>query len=55
MNGGRNYNGPKVQRCLREIRLSAGISEHPVLLRRGAKRTRQAAGEGESRAVLRKQ
>ena len=26
MNGGRNYNGPKVDRCLREIRLFAGIS-----------------------------
>ena len=26
MNGGRNYNGPKVVRCLREIRLFAGIS-----------------------------
>ena len=55
MNGGRNYNGPKVDRCLREIRLFAGISEYPVLLRRGAKRTRQAVGEGESRAVPREQ
>ena len=27
-------NGPKVDRCLREIRLNAGISEHPVLLLR---------------------
>ncbi len=35
MNGGRNYNGPKVDRCLREIRLFAGISVDPALPRRG--------------------
>ena len=34
VNGGRNYNGPKVeQRCLSKIWLYAGITEYPVVPR----------------------
>ena len=33
MNGGRNYNGPKVaRRCLSKTWLNAGTSEYPTLL-----------------------
>ena len=33
VNGGRNYNGPKVERCLSKIWLYAGITEYPVVPR----------------------
>ena len=32
VNGGRNYNGPKVNSCLSKIWLYAGITEYPVVL-----------------------
>ena len=31
VNGGRNYNGPKVDRCLSKIWPYAGIAEYPVV------------------------